>query len=112
ALGQRLDRLSNDDDALVADTDLFAQRAQDAVVLEQMSHRGDVTEVVEGDDLDVVIAGLHGTEKVTADTAEAVDPYANRHCSTLLGVRPGNRPGWHFMGSQDTLACLHATTRV
>ena len=45
-----------------------------------MGHGGDVTEVVEGDHLDVVAAGLHGPEEVTADPTEAVHTYANRHC--------------------------------
>jgi hypothetical protein len=74
---------------MLTGTDLLVEPSEDAVVLEQVRHRRDVAEVVEGDHLQVVAPGQHGAEEVTADAAEAVDAYANRHCSALLKSRPG-----------------------
>ena len=41
-------------------------------------------DVVDGDELDVGAGGLGGPEDITADAAEAVDPYADGHVEELL----------------------------
>jgi hypothetical protein len=54
--------------------------AQQRVELEQVRHRLDVTQVVDGDDLVVGAALEVGAQEVTADAAEPVDRDAcHRH---------------------------------
>src|SRR6266849_6505680 len=57
------------------------QGAEHGVVLEQVRHGGDVTEVVRRHDLDATVAvrGVGGPPEVTADTPEAIDSDANCH---------------------------------
>src|SRR5699024_1662263 len=96
--GECLDRLSTHNNAVFGRADLLGIAPQNAVVLEQMSHRGDVAEIVESNHLDVVAAGLYSTEEVAADSTEAVHTYPNGHCSTLLMVRPGDHRDWGVSG--------------
>jgi len=79
ALGQDFDLLAVDRDAGVGDRDLVLERAENAVVLQQVGHRLHVAEVVGGDDLDVLMTGVDRTPEVAADAAEAVDADADRH---------------------------------
>src|SRR5450631_248268 len=66
-------------DLVVASNDVLAQAAKDAVVLEQVREGLGVRQVVDGDDLDVSAASLHGTVEVAADAAKAIDTNANSH---------------------------------
>ena len=86
ALGEDLDVLAGDADAVVGRAHLAGEPAQDAVVLQQVRHGLLVTEVVRGDEFDVGTRCGEGAEEVAADPAEAVDAHAYGHC-----VAPRNR---------------------
>jgi hypothetical protein len=78
-LGEDLQGLVADPDAVVGHRDVLGEPAEDRVVVEQVGHGGHVTEVVGGDDLDVGAHGVGGTVEVAADAAEAVDTNADSH---------------------------------
>src|SRR5699024_5456887 len=78
-LGEGADERAVDLDAALDDLHLAVVATEDRVVLEQVRLGGVVTEVVEGDDLDVGSGRLDGTEEVTTDAAEAVDANTNSH---------------------------------
>jgi hypothetical protein len=84
ALGEHLEQLAVDQDAVIGDLDRPGVRAQDRVVLQQVRERLRVGQVVDGDPLDVGVLGLGGTEEVAADAAEAVDPDAYGHAVSVL----------------------------
>src|SRR5262249_37296901 len=83
-LGHDLDRLVADPDHVTVGRDVLRQVAEHAVVLEQVRHGRDVTEIVRRDDL-YVAGGLvaaasgrvDGTPEVAADPAESVDAHPN-----------------------------------
>ena len=83
SLGEHLHLLATRADHAFADRDVARKRPQDRVVLQEMSHRGGVTQVVDGDDLHVGAERLLGPEEVPPDPPEAVDANANRHDSSL-----------------------------
>ncbi len=83
ALGEHLHLLATRVDDAVAERDLAGERAQDRVVLQQMRHRGRVTEVVHRDDLHVGSERLLRPEEVAPDAPETVDANANRHDASL-----------------------------
>src|SRR5581483_4466182 len=70
-----------DADGVAGHRYLVRQRADDAVVLEQVRHGGDVAEVVRRHDLYPAIAvhGVGGPPEVAADTTETIDSHANSH---------------------------------
>jgi len=76
---QDLQHLAVDADSIVGGRDRIRQNAEHRVVLQQVCHRLQRTEVVDRDDLDVGPTRLHGTEKVPPDAPEAVDSHTNRH---------------------------------
>ena len=80
ALGEDLDVLAADRDAVVGGADLGREPAQDAVVLQQVRHGLLVAEVVRGDEFDVGTRCGEGAEVVAADPAEAVDAHTYGHC--------------------------------
>src|SRR5207245_9998747 len=81
AFGQDLDRLVAGLYGVAGHRHVGGQGAEHGVVLEQVRHRGDVTEVVRRDDVDATVAvrGVGGPPEVTADAAETIDSYANCH---------------------------------
>src|SRR5262249_20116323 len=105
ALGQALDGGAGYLDALVGVPDGLRQYAEDAVVLEQMRHGGDVAEVVERDDLDVVPALLRGAPEVAADPAEAVDANSDGHPGLLCRTPGGQRTAWPLDTADPNRSC-------
>ena len=79
ALGEDLDLLAVDHEAVVVAFDRARIAAVGRVVAQQVRERGVVGDVVDGDPLDVGLRGLAGAEDVAADAAEAVDPDAYGH---------------------------------
>ena len=59
---------------------LAIEAAQYGVVLEQVSQRTVIGQVVYCNNFEVVVALSDCTEKVAADTAKAIDTYADSHC--------------------------------
>ena len=83
ALGEHLHLLAARVDDAVTERHITRERPQHRVVLEEVCHRGGVTEVVDRDDLHVSAERLLGTEEVPPDAPETVDANANRHVSSL-----------------------------
>jgi hypothetical protein len=79
ALLEDLDRLAVHDDLIAGGLHLVGQAAQNAVVLQQVSERRVVGQVIDRDDLDVLATGGDSAPEVATDTAEAVDAYADAH---------------------------------
>src|SRR5262249_18727688 len=71
-------RIAADRDALVVCPDLRVKIAEHRVVLEQMSERGGVGQVVDRNEVDLPIA-KRGAHDVAADSPEAVDAYPDCH---------------------------------
>ena len=68
----------------VAELDVAPEGAEVRVVLEEVSHRFRVSEVVERDDVDVGAERLLRAEEVPADASESVDAHPNAHsCAPL-----------------------------
>ena len=83
ALREHLHLLAAGIDDAVAERDLARERAERRVVLQEMSHRGGITEVVERDDLHVRPERLLRAEEVPPDAPEAIDANTNRHHPSL-----------------------------
>ena len=79
AVGEDLDVLAVDDDAVVIVGDFTVETAEDGVVLEQVSEGLVVRQVVDRHDLEVRLLLEGGAEEVAADTTEAVDTNAGGH---------------------------------
>jgi hypothetical protein len=86
-LGERLDLLAVDRDAVVIEADVGIQDAAHGVVLQQVRKRLVVSEVVDRDDLEVCSLRESCAEVVASDTAEAVDTDLYRHSGLLFLVR-------------------------
>ena len=83
ALGGDLDGAVADVDRVALDLDLAGKAAVHAVEAQQMGVGLDRTEIVDGDDLDVLAAGFgDGAQHVAADAAESVD--CNPDCHDTL----------------------------
>ena len=80
-LRQDLQHVAVDGDAALDRSDLAGVCAADRVALEEVGHRGERTEVVDSDEIDVDPTLLGGPEEVAADPTEAVDTHTNAHCS-------------------------------
>ena len=83
ALREHLHLLAAGVDDAVAERDLARERAERRVVLQEMCHRGGITEVVDRDDLHVCPERLLRAEEVPPDAPEAIDANTNRHRSSL-----------------------------
>ena len=84
AHGQHLERVAVDLDAVVGGLDVVVEPAEHRVVLEQVGHRLDRTEVVDRHEVDVGPGLLGRPEEVAPDAAEAVDPHADGHVAGPL----------------------------
>ncbi len=84
ALAEHLEHVATDGDAALDCLDLFGEDAEHRVVLEQVCHGLERTEVVDGNEIDVGSRELGGSEEVPSDSAEAVDPDANGHVVVSL----------------------------
>ena len=79
ALGEEQDAVVVDAQLLVVRGNFPFESAVDAVMTKQRFHRLDVAKVVDCNEVDIGASGLCGTEIVAADTAKAVDCYADGH---------------------------------
>ena len=79
ALAQDLHGMAVGHEAVLGDLDRIEGAAVDRVILQQVSHRRDVAEVVDGHDLDLRVLD-HGAVRQTSDAAETVDAYFDCHC--------------------------------
>src|ERR1700683_179511 len=80
ALGDNLDHLAIDGDRAGAfGADILNQGAMDRIVLEQMSEGRGAGDVIDGHDLERILMMKGGAEKHSADAAETIDSYPNRH---------------------------------
>ena len=89
-LGGGADLLAVDDEVVRVGRDLAVELAVDRVVLEEVSERVVVEQVVDGNDLDVRVR-RGGAEDEAADAAEAVDTDLDGHGA---GLRVGGVAGW------------------
>ena len=71
---------------------VVGQRAEHRVVLQEVGHRVERAEVVDGDEVDVGAALLGGPEEVAADAAEAVDADADGHVGDAPFSAEARRP--------------------
>ena len=79
ALGEHLDDLPVDGDAVSIGSNCPGEPPEDAVVLEQVGEHLRGGDVVDGDDLEVGGALPGGTQHVASDPAEAVDANSHSH---------------------------------
>ena len=80
ALRQHLDLFAVDGDRALTEADLAGEGAEHGVVLQQVSQRLGVGEVVDRDDLDVAaVRSRDGAVEVAPDAAETVDADTNAH---------------------------------
>src|SRR5262249_38561630 len=79
ALGQHLELLAVHEEAAVRRLHLAWEPPEDRVVLEQLSERRRVRDVVDGDPLDIGLLRRRGAKHVAPDAAEAVDSHAYWH---------------------------------
>src|SRR5206468_12567108 len=79
ALGKDAHLMTVDGKPVCGRVNLAVESAVDRVVLQQMSKRLGVGEIVDGDDFDLRSAFLGGAQEVAADAAEAVDTDADGH---------------------------------
>ena len=89
---KRLDLLATDHDGVALDLDVLGQPAQDGVELQQVGQGGDIGEVVDRHDLDVLCLTLgllrrQGPVEVASDAAETVNANPDRHVCLLASVR-------------------------
>jgi hypothetical protein len=82
-LGEHLHLLPTRIDHAVTERDFPRERAERRVVLQEMCHRGGITEVIDRDDLHVCAERLLRAEEVPPDAPEAVDANTNRHHPSL-----------------------------
>src|SRR5204863_2278491 len=75
-------------DGPVADLDVFVELPEDGVVLEQVSHRLRVAEIVDRDDLEVPAALEVRPEEIPPDPPEAVDPHPRLSHAASLNDAP------------------------
>jgi len=87
ALGEHLHLLAARVDDAVAERDLAREGTERRVVLQEVRHRGGITEVVDRDDLYVRPERLLRAEEVPPDAPEAIDANTNRHRSSLSSKR-------------------------
>jgi hypothetical protein len=82
AFGEEEEIVTSDGDLAVPDLDVLGQAAQHRVVLEQVSHRLGVPEVVRSDDFEVPAPLQVSPKEVAPNTPEPVDP--NLHLGHLI----------------------------
>jgi hypothetical protein len=96
-LGEHLDRLVPDADAVVDDAHVLGELAENRVVLEQVGQRLVVGEVVDRQHLDIGSGvGQHRAEHVASDAPETVDAYPSGHLEAphhMSAVAFGYCPG-------------------
>ena len=78
ALGEHLDGLAVGHEAVFGDLDGLEGAAMDGIVLQQVRHRGDVAQVIDGDDLKLRVL-RHRAVHQASDAAEPVDAYLRCH---------------------------------
>jgi len=79
-LGEDLDLVAVDGDAVRAGADVSGIGAVHRVVLEQVRERLGIRQVVDGDEVEIRHAReLGGAQHLPSDSAEAVDANLNRH---------------------------------
>ena len=79
-LSKYLDAVAVDGNRILVVGNILFQVTQNGVMLEQVSQGLVVGQVVDCHDLNVGTTFRQCAEEVTANAAEAVDTYANRHC--------------------------------
>src|ERR1039457_4860678 len=79
AFGEHLERLAIDRDAIAFGSDILDQGAMNRVILQEMSQRWRVGDVVDGDDLQRVLVMQGSAVKHSADSSKSIDSYPNRH---------------------------------
>ena len=82
ALGKNLHGITVGHEALFGDLNRVEGTSMNGIVLEQMRHRGDVAQVVHGDNLDRGIFH-HRAERQASDATETVDAYLDCHANLL-----------------------------
>ena len=90
ALAEHPQLVVADLDAVLRGADLVRQGAEHGVVLEEVGHRVQRAEVVDGDEVEVGAPLLRRPEEVAADAAEAVDADAYGHAGDHS--QPGSAP--------------------
>ena len=75
ALREHAELVLADDDRPVGDADVLVQLPEHGVVLEQVSHRRHVPEIVRSDDLEVPLTFQMRAEEVPPDAPKPVDPH-------------------------------------
>ena len=79
ALAQHLHRVAICHETVFSDLDRVERSTVDGVIFQQVSHRRDVAEIVDGHNLDSGVLD-HGAIRQTSDAAETVDAYFDCHC--------------------------------
>ena len=82
AFGEHLDRMAVGDEPVLGHFHVLEGAAVDGVVLQQVGHRRDVAEVVDGNDLDVGVVH-HGAERQASYAAESVNANFGCHAYPL-----------------------------
>ena len=80
-MGRLQDEVKATADGISIGGDELRVLAEHRVVLEEVRHRVERTEVVDSDEVDIGTALLRGAKEASADPAEAVDTHAHRHVS-------------------------------
>src|SRR5579872_6118588 len=81
AFGDYFDRLAIDSNASAFGADILNEGAMNRIVLQQMSEGRGAGDVVDGHDLERILVMEGGAEKHSANPAETIDSYPNRHLS-------------------------------
>ena len=76
---QHLELVLAHGDAGLGDLDRLRIATEHGVELQQVGHRVEAAEVVDGDEVEVRSQRLGGAEEVAPDASEAVDAYTNSH---------------------------------
>ena len=82
AFGKDLHGIAIGNKAVFGDLNRVKGTSMNGIVLEQMRHRGDVAQVVHGDNLDRGIFH-HRAERQAPDATETVDAYLDCHANLL-----------------------------
>ena len=82
AFGEHLDRMAVGDEPVLGHFHVLEGAAVDGVVLQQVGHRRDVAEVVDGNDLDVGVVH-HGAERQASYATESVNANFGCHAYPL-----------------------------
>ena len=90
-LGEHLDDVPVDGDAVSIGSNCPGKAAEDAVVLEQVGEHLGGGDVVDGDDLEIGGALSGGAQHVATDAAEAVDADSHSHAEATSSVQMPRR---------------------